>query len=360
MARDLKATLGVLWTFDAGTGLLHWRLDWAGGDDVDPLREVVRRLTFAPGVGLPGRVLAGGELMWIKDIAADDNFPRADVARAAGLRSAVGIPLVSSQGVLGGMEFLSREPATPTGEQIERLSLAGAQLAAYVAHQHIDDRLRATEEASASIVQAALDCIITMDHEGRIVDFNPAAEATFGYSREDTIGEVLGDLIVPLEFRQPHRRALERYVRERTPAILGRRLEMVAQRADGSVFPIELTVTRLGTREPPVFAGFIRDITERRAAEDNLERPARARAGRARPRDRGRAGGQARSRKPCSTACCRHACRRLRVSTSVPRTARARRAGRSVATSTTCSSSAWVSGRWRSETCAAKGRGRPR
>jgi PAS domain S-box-containing protein len=148
----------------------------------------------------------------------------------------------------------------------------GQQLGFYLGRRRVEDRLRASEESSASIVQAALDCIITMDHRGRVLDFNPAAELTFGYERDETIGELLAELIIPPEFRDAHHQALAAYVERRQASIMGHRLELVGMRRDGTQFPVELTVTRVGTREPPVFAGFIRDIGERRAAEEQLGR----------------------------------------------------------------------------------------
>jgi sigma-B regulation protein RsbU (phosphoserine phosphatase) len=267
VAQTLGSPLAALWVLDEESGLLRWTHDWAADDETDELRRVSGRLTFAAGVGLPGRVLETLEPAWVEDIAADPAFPRAEVVLAAGMRSVVAAPLVSPDGVMGVIEFFARRPRAPAAEDLDDVTMAGGQLAAYLGRLRIEDRLRATEESTASIFHAALDCIITMDHRGRVLDFNPAAEATFGYERDAAIGELLADLIIPPELRETHQRALERYVGTGAATILGRRLELEGMRADGSTLPVELTVTRLGTREPPVFAGFIRDITAARAAE---------------------------------------------------------------------------------------------
>jgi sigma-B regulation protein RsbU (phosphoserine phosphatase) len=274
--REVSLTLGaafaVLWLRDEKTGLLRWSHDWAAGDGLDELQCVGRRLTFAPGVGLLGMVLETAEPAWVEDIRAAPDFPRADVALRAGMHSLLAAPLVSPDGVMGVIEFFGPGAYAPTAEQLEDVTLAAAQLAAYLGRLQIEDRLRLIEESSASIAHAALDCIITMDHEGRVLSFNPAAEATFGYESDAAVGELLADLIIPLEFRSAHQHALADYVRSGAARILGRRLELTGMRADGSTFPVELTVTRVGTREPPVFAGFIRDITDRRTAEAQLTR----------------------------------------------------------------------------------------
>ncbi|MBX6311618.1 MAG: PAS domain S-box protein [Isosphaeraceae bacterium] len=128
----------------------------------------------------------------------------------------------------------------------------------------------ASEARKAAMLESALDAIITIDHEGRVLEFNPAAERTFGYAREQVIGRELAELIIPPALRDRHREGLKRYLATGEGPILGRRLELTAQRADGTEIPIELSITRLPAEGPPVFSGFLRDITERKQAEEAL------------------------------------------------------------------------------------------
>jgi sigma-B regulation protein RsbU (phosphoserine phosphatase) len=140
-------------------------------------------------------------------------------------------------------------------------------------HQVVNDqakRLAASEATKAAILNAALDAIITMDIDGRIVDFNPAAEAIFGYRREEATGRILADLIVPPKLRAVHNAGLERYRRTGEGPILDRRIEITAIRSDGQEFPIELTVGAVHTAEASLFSGHIRDITERVQAQEAL------------------------------------------------------------------------------------------
>jgi diguanylate cyclase (GGDEF)-like protein/PAS domain S-box-containing protein len=130
------------------------------------------------------------------------------------------------------------------------------------------NQLRAVHDA---IVAAALDCIITIDADGRVVGFNPAAEAAFGYSRAEAIGREMGELIVPPHLREAHRRGVARLLASGEPRILNRRVEIEAMRRDGTVFPVELTVTQLAA-DPPLFSGHIRDISDRKLAEANQQR----------------------------------------------------------------------------------------
>ena len=258
MARHFGWDMASLWMVDEEAGLLRYAGGWSEDDaDLVAFRRVSERLTFARGVGLPGSVWEAGEPVWLEDVSTAGNFPRADLATRLKLRGAVALPLASGAGVLGVMELLSREVRRPDPVQLDFLRAVGREVGQYVARVNAEERLHASEEMSASIVRAALDCIITMDHEGRITDFNTAAERTFGYARDDVVGRRLADTIIPPELRDAHQRALERYLDTREGQILNRRLELEGMRADGTVFPVELTVTRLGRREPPVFGGFV-------------------------------------------------------------------------------------------------------
>ncbi len=273
MARHFGWDIASLWMVDEVAGLLRYAGGWSDDDaDLVAFRRVSERLTFVRGVGLPGSVWEAGEPAWLEDVSIAGNFPRADLATRLKLRGAVALPLASGSGVLGVMELLSREVRPPDPAQLDFLRAVGREVGQYAARVNAEERLHASEEMSASIVRAALDCIITMDHEGRITDFNPAAERTFGYARDDVVGRLLADAIIPPDLRDAHHRALERYLDTREGRILNHRLELEGVRADGTAFPVELTVTRLGRREPPVFGGFIRDITERVRAEKELAR----------------------------------------------------------------------------------------
>jgi PAS domain S-box-containing protein len=121
-------------------------------------------------------------------------------------------------------------------------------------------------------VDSALDCIVTIDHEGCITEFNPAAEHTFGYRRDEVLGKHLADVIIPPSLREKHRQGFARYLATGEARMLGKRIEMTAVRADGSIFPVELAIARIPLEGPPSFTGYLRDITERKEAEQALRR----------------------------------------------------------------------------------------
>ncbi len=130
--------------------------------------------------------------------------------------------------------------------------------------------LRESEERKGAILQSALDCIITIDHEGKITEWNPAAEKTFGRSRTAALGKDMAEVMIPKPMREMHQRGMARCLATGVGSMLGKRMELTAMRADGSEFPVELSITRIGSDEPPKFTGFIRDISERKLAEEAL------------------------------------------------------------------------------------------
>jgi len=129
-----------------------------------------------------------------------------------------------------------------------------------------------SESLKGAIVESSLDCIVTIDHEGTIVEFNPAAVATFGFSRAHALGKDVADVIIPPRLREAHRRGLAHFLATGDGPVLGKRRELEAVRADGSEFPIELAITSVGVAATPMFTAFIRDITQRKDAERRIKR----------------------------------------------------------------------------------------
>lgn len=118
-----------------------------------------------------------------------------------------------------------------------------------------------------------LEAMVAMDHRGLVVEFDPAAEEMFGLAREAAIGRRLDELIVPPLLREHHQAALQRYVTGQSRTVTAKRLEVIAMRADGSEFPVEVTFTAIpGSDASVLFIGLIRDITERNRNRHELER----------------------------------------------------------------------------------------
>jgi PAS domain S-box-containing protein len=134
-----------------------------------------------------------------------------------------------------------------------------------------EETLRTSEAFKTAILEAALDAIVTMDHEGRIIEFNAQAEKMFGYTRDEVLGRDLGEAIVPPSLRDRHHAGLRHFLATGEGPVLSRRIEVPAMRSDGSEFPMELAVVPIATGEHPIFTGYLRDVSERRQAEEALK-----------------------------------------------------------------------------------------
>jgi PAS domain S-box-containing protein/hemerythrin-like metal-binding protein len=146
-------------------------------------------------------------------------------------------------------------------------------------HKQAEISLRAAHQAREEsmarmqmLKDSALDAIISMDQDGRVIDWNPQAEIIFGYSKTQAIGRDLADLIVPPIHREAHRLGVIRFLSEGSPSIIGRRREISGMRFDGSEFPIELAISSMVQNNQHVFSAYVRDITERKEYEDGLIR----------------------------------------------------------------------------------------
>jgi two-component system NtrC family sensor kinase len=134
------------------------------------------------------------------------------------------------------------------------------------------ERLRKSEAMKAAIINSALDCVIVIDEESRVIGFNPMAEKTFGYSAGEAMGRRIGELIVPPHLRAQHEAGLKRYMTTGQASVLGQRVEVEAMRKDGSIMPVELAITEVKTESGRLFTAYLRDLTQARKAASEIER----------------------------------------------------------------------------------------
>ncbi|MGD0474734.1 MAG: PAS domain S-box protein [Candidatus Velthaea sp.] len=233
-------------------------------------------------VGRPVSVDAGpsamaaclNEQVIAADLSSETRWAAYDwcpMALAHGLQACWSTPIASSTGkILGAFAIYYNVPKTPTLEQKALIDQFKHIASIAIERAQNDAALKHSEARKAAILDSALDCIMTIDHEGRLTEFNPAAERTFGYRRDEVIGKALADVIVPPSLREKHRLGFVRYLATGEERVIGRRIEIMALRADGVEFPVELAITRIPLDGPPSFTGYLRDITERKQSEETF------------------------------------------------------------------------------------------
>jgi PAS domain S-box-containing protein len=216
------------------------------------------------------------------DIAlSDHNLPGFASHEAQGIVNASGVdvPFVILSGTIG--EEATVEALRSGARDVvlkSNLSRLGLVVDRVLADSEQRRRHRAAEieleesyQRRGAILDSALDCIVTIDHDGLIVDFNPAAEETFGYLQSEVRGRPMVDMIIPPSLRDQHREGFARHLATGRSTILGARVELTAMRADGSEFPVEVAITRSNLSRP-FFTAYIRDVTAAKNALAERER----------------------------------------------------------------------------------------
>jgi PAS domain S-box-containing protein len=245
-----------------------------------------RTCTFRRGTGLPGRVWESGQLVWIEDVTMDGNFPRAAAAAEVGLRAAFALPILVTGAdghpeVTGVIEAFGQQSRPADPRIVGALVSLGSQVGQFLERRQSEAALRESEERTRLIIDSALDAVVTMDMGGVIREWNAQAERTFGWTKAEAIGRDLGEVLVPERLREAHRVGLRRNQATGESTVLQRRLEMPARHRDGREFMVELSIApvyrdqaRTGEAggRPVLYSGFLRDITQRVEAEQELRR----------------------------------------------------------------------------------------
>ena len=202
------------------------------------------------------------------DVLHDPRIGDPAWAKREGMVAFAGYPLIVGQRLVGVVALFARQKLGT--EALDALASISKSIALGIQRKQDELALRASQARKAAILETSLDCIVTIDHEARIIEFNLAAERTFGYTQQDVVGRPMPELLIPPEFREQHHRGMAHYLATGESNVLGKRVELRGMRSDGSEFPIELAINRIPLGGPGMFTATLRDITARKQAEQDL------------------------------------------------------------------------------------------
>ena len=264
LVRNVEAAFARIWTLNAQTNMLELEASAGLYTHLDGPHSRVPVGQFKIGL-----IAAERKPHLTNSVSNDPRVSDPEWARREGMVAFAGYPLIVEDRLVGVLALFARHA-------LSRVLLQALETVAYgtallIKQKRDEEALRASEKRKTAILETALDCIITIDHDGTVLEFNPAAERTFGYSREQALGRQMLELIIPKELRERHARDVEDYLASAAPQF-ARRFETTAMRANGSEFPVELAVVRITLDGSDLYTVFLRDITERREAEQQRER----------------------------------------------------------------------------------------
>ena len=259
--------LGLVWLPD-GDQLVCSPIGYLHGYGLDGLRRESVGARLAAGEGLAGAAWITNEQALVERAGEAGQSERAWALDRAGALEAIGVPIRTPSGVAAVLELF----VTSDRGVSDRISLIGkvaAELGELLDRRRLNDALAVSEERFRSVSDAAVDAIVSADTDGRLLSWNKGAEAMFGWSRDEVIGQPL-TVIIPERFHQAHSAGIARVAASGHSTLAGTVIELAAVRRDGTEFPVELSIGMWESAEGRGFSGVIRDITERAQAEAAL------------------------------------------------------------------------------------------
>jgi len=265
--------VGHLYMVDEVVGDLYstefWHLN--PPDQFEAFRKVTEETRFAPGVGLPGRVLTSGEPAWIIDVNEDINFPRSKLEIEIGIKAGFAFPILVGSNVIAVLEFFSKDAVEPLSYLFEIMNHIGAQLGRAIERSRAGQMLLDHEKKLRSIIQSSnVTAILAIDDDGNLVTWNPGAVKLFGYSEDEILGQPL-TCVIPKKYRDAHVTGLRRALETGKYNVIGKTVELSGLHKDGHEFPLELSLGVWEVGKQKYFSAIINDITERKKAEERIQ-----------------------------------------------------------------------------------------
>jgi len=264
---------GARWIWDAEASSFACQETWsAERDAARAFIAHIRNPDFVPAAhGLLRRAVDTRAPVFVADLARDTRSLRAAVASRSGLHGYFAFPIVSGSTVLGVMEFFGRDSSEADDNLLAVLQALGIQMGQFCRRKEAEEARRDSEERLHGIVHVAIEAIIAVDHNFKVVLFNPSAQSMFGCSAEEALGSSM-ERFIPGRLHEVHRHHVDRFVKGgRSVRKMGEVMEVWGVRADGEEFPVEASIARLMHAGKPLYSVILNDITLRKRDEERLK-----------------------------------------------------------------------------------------
>ncbi|MCB9799269.1 MAG: PAS domain S-box protein [Candidatus Omnitrophica bacterium] len=230
-------------------------------------KAVTEQTNLERGDGLPQKVWADNKPLWVEDVSNSEVFLRRGAARAAGIFTGMSFPVSIGSESVAVFEFYTTERIPKDQMMLDFFVIIGNQLSRLIERKRSEEIVWAGEKKLRSIIETASDAFVSMDVQGKVVDWNHRAEEIFGWNRAEVLGRSLPEIMVPEPSRQACHDGMKRYLKTGHSVVLHKRHEVTAIRKSGEEFPVELSIWPLGEGQETVFHAFIQDISQRKSLE---------------------------------------------------------------------------------------------
>lgn len=262
---ELGLEESVIYLLNDDRTLLIQKVALGASEDRD--YRAMNQIEIPIGKGISGAVAKTGRPEIVNDVSKDKRYITTGEARG----SEITVPIIYDEQVIG---VINSEHSEKDYFKEYHLQIfeAIASLAANKIMRAISlQETLASESMKSAVINTSMDCIISIDADGLITEFNPAAEKTLGYKKSVILGKKLVDTIIPDDYQEKHLEGMKKYITSGTGPVLGKRIEISARRADGKIIPVEVSVTPISIGDELSFTAYLRDISSQKEAEQQVK-----------------------------------------------------------------------------------------